>query len=789
MIEYPNKRMMRINLCLLAVAGLLAAQIGSGESMALKYREPGYSEPLSEGLPIGNGRLGALVMGRTSEERLTLNEDTLWAGGPYDPSNPDALAALQEIRKLIFENRHAEAQALVQQSFMSKPMAQMSYQAMADLLLSFHGHELVSGYERRLDLSDAVASVSYEVDGVRFRREQFASAPDDVIVVRLEADQPGSLDVTLRLDTLHEGSRGMISPNGLRIAGRNRSSSGVEAKLQWETEVRVLVEGGWTLPGDAYLKVRDADSITLLIAASTSYVNWNDVSGRPRERNQATVDAAAVRSYAELKDRHVADYKELFQRVELRLKSADPGLGERSTDARIATFSQDRDPEMAALYFNFARYLLISSSRPGSQPANLQGLWNDKLFAPWGSKYTININTEMNYWPAQVTQLAECVEPLAAMLGDLSVSGQRTAKDFYGASGWVTHHNTDLWRASGPIDGAFWGMWPMGGAWLSLFLWERYEFSGDERQLELDYAILKGSATFFLDTLIEDPRTGHLVTVPSNSPENAHSPGVSIAAGPTMDSAILRDLFAAVAEASRVLGRDAEFRAQVEATVERLPPFQVGKAGQLQEWQFDWDLEAPERGHRHVSHLYALHPSAQISPITKPELAKAARKSLELRGDEGTGWSLAWKVNFWARLLEGERAHDLLSQLISPGFCYTNLFDAHPPFQIDGNFGGANGVIEMVLQSHLRGEAGEPIVQLLPALPEGWPDGMVRGFRTRGGFEIAMEWKDGKLDTARVKSMRGGSVTVLLGKESRTFSTNAGQTILLPGDLALATVE
>jgi alpha-L-fucosidase 2 len=444
---------------------------------------------------------------------------------------------------------------------------------------------------------------------------------------------------------------------------------------------------------------------------------------------------------------------------------------------------------MAALYFNFARYLLIASSRPGTQPANLQGIWNDKLFAPWGSKYTININTEMNYWPAQVTQLDECVEPLAAMLHELAESGQRFALSFYGAPGWVIHHNTDLWRAGGPIDGAFWGMWPTGGAWLSLFLWERYVYTGDLERLARDYPVLHGAAEFFLATLVEDPRTGHLVTAPSNSPENAHSPGVSIEAGPTMDNAILRDLFAAVAEASRLLDRDADFRGRVEATAKRLPPFQIGAAGQLQEWQFDWDARAPEQGHRHVSHLYALHPSAQISPVTTPKLAQAARRTLELRGDAGTGWSLAWKVNFWARLLEGERAHDLLRQLISPGYCYLNLFDAHPPFQIDGNFGGASGTIEMLLQSHLRGDDGAPVIHLLPALPAAWRDGAWRGFRTRGGFEVDLAWRDGKISDARVHSRLGGPVRVRVGEVERTFATQAGDTLEIGPELAHARVR
>jgi len=772
-----------------ASAALFLCKFSFGDAKALRYDEPGQFEPLTEGLPIGNGRLGALIMGDPSSERIVLNEDTLWSGGPYDPSNPDALAALPEIRKLIFENRHAEAQELVQRSFMAKPLRQMNYQAMSDLLLDFPGHERYGNYSRILDLSDAIASVSYEVDGVHFTREQFASYPDNVMVLRLAADEPGMVDVTLRLVSPHEKTQVSITPNGLRIAGKNSSSEGIEGALRWETNLSVITEGGWTLTGDGLLKIRDADAVTILVAASTSYVNWDDVSGDPQAKNRETLEAASKFSYSELKERHITDYKSLFDRVDLQLASEHPDLGLRSTDQRIASFAKDQDPDMAALYFNYARYLLISSSRPGTQAANLQGLWNDKLFPPWGSKYTININTEMNYWPAEVTQLTECVEPLAAMVHDLSESGQRIAKSSYGAPGWMAHHNTDLWRAGAPIDGAFWGMWQTGGAWLSLSLWDRYLFSGDKQQLAEDYPVLKGAAEFFLATLVKDPRTGYMVTAPSNSPEHEHHQGVSIAAGPTMDNAILRDLFDAVAQASRVLDSDAEFRAQVESMSKQLPPFKIGSAGQLQEWQFDWDLETPDRFHRHISHLYALHPSAQISPITTPKLAKAARKTLELRGDAGTGWSLAWKVNFWARMLEGDRTHDLLTQLISPGRCYTNLFDAHPPFQIDGNFGGASGVIEMLLQSQLRDADGVFIAHLLPALPGNWPNGSIRGFRTRGGFEVSMEWSDGQLLSAQIRSTRGGPIDVRLGQEQRVFTTRKGDVIELGSDLASAKIN
>ncbi|MBK1878335.1 glycoside hydrolase family 95 protein [Pelagicoccus mobilis] len=768
----------------LSVSGVLGCGL-EATTTVLKYDEPGYSEPLTEALPLGNGSLGALVMGRTAEERIVFNHDTLWAGSPYDPSYPEALEVLPEIRRLIFENKHEEAQSLVQSSFMGRPMYGMTYQCMADLLLTFPGHEMVSGYQRRLNLEDAVATVEYELDGVRYTREHFASNPDGVVVIRLQADKPGMIDVTLSLDSLHENTRRSIWPDGLRISGKNSENVGIPSGLDWEMKVSVEQQGGWILTGDNYYKIRAADSVILRVAASTSYVDWKDVSASPSELNAEVLERAEKKPFAELKARHVEDYKSLFDRVTLDITAKDPRLSDRNTDARIATFSDDQDPQMAAMYFNFARYLLISCSRPGTQPANLQGLWNDKIYAPWGSKYTININTEMNYWPAHVTQLDECVEPLASLLHDISESGRRTAQNMYGADGWVTHHNTDLWRATAPIDGAFWGMWPTGGAWLSMILWERFEFSGDVEQLRVDYPVLRGAVAFFMDALVEDPRTGYLVTSPSISPENAHHEGVSISAGPTMDNAILRDLFSAVLSGGEILDDDPAFLRAVELARDGLPPLKIGEAGHLQEWQFDWDLGAPEMGHRHISHLYTLHPSNQISPISTPELAKAARKTLELRGDEGTGWSLAWKVNFWARLLEGERAHDLLRQLISPGFCYTNMFDAHPPFQIDGNFGGASGVVEMLLQSHLEDEEGTFLVHLLPALPTAWQKGAFRGFRTKGGFEVDVEWTGAKLVSARVKSLNGGSLALRHGDETKSFDTEIGDILEFDDSLEL----
>lgn len=760
------------------LASLAFATATTAAPKILWYDAPG-DEAITEGLPLGNGRLGALVLGQPHRERIVLNEDTLYAGSPYDPANPEALEALPRIRELIFQNRHAEAQELAQEKFMAQPITQMSYQAMSDLTLNFLGIGEVSNYRRELDLERAIASVAFEADGVAYTREHFASYPDNVVAIRLEASEPGALDVNIGLQTLHEGAYVDVWPDGLRVRGRNSAQAGIPSGLSWETEALVQREGGWALSGESYLKIRDADAITILISAATSYVDWQDVSGDPRARNVGALQAAAQRDFDSLRKRHLADFQAQFSRFDLELGRADPALADRPTDRRIVTYAEDRDPALASLYLHYARYLLLASSRPGSQPANLQGIWSDDLFGAWGSKYTININIEMNYWAACALRLPECVEPLASLLQDLSVSGQRTARDHYGVGGWVAHHNTDLWRATGPIDGVFWGMWQTGGAWLSLALWDRYRYTGDREQLEQSYPILKEAARFFVESLVEDPRTGYLVTSPSNSPENAHHPDVSIASGPTMDNAILRDLFAAVAEASRILESDARFRDQVEATARRLPPLAIGQGGQLQEWQFDWDLQIPEPLHRHISHLYTLHPSDQISPLRTPELADAARKTLALRGDDGTGWSLAWKINFWARLLEGERAAELLARLLSPGRCYTNLFDAHPPFQIDGNFGGASGIVEMLLQSHLREEDGAPLLHLLPALPSSWPKGKVRGLAARGGFILDLDWKDGALAQAVIRSERGGDCVVRVGEQTRRMTLEPGESLAL----------
>lgn len=768
-----------------APGGWAASEGGSQRASEdlLWYRRP--AREWLEALPVGNGRLAAMVFGGVRQERLQLNEGTLWAGGPHDYTHPDAAAALPEIRRLIFAGEWRKAQDLVSQRFMSVPLGQMPYQAVGALVLEMTGFEPTADfqdYKRELDLDSAIASCTFTCGGIRYRREVFASAPDQVIVMRLTADRPGSISFTAKYETPHRSSSRRRDGNTLTLTSQGGSSKGIAGALRFSAAARLLHEGGAVRADDPEtVSVAGADAVTLLISIATSYRSYQDVSGDAGAIAERHLAAAGARSYEGLRRAHVADYRKLYRRVSLSLGSDDPAADAESarkpTDERVASYRNGKDPGLAALHFQFGRYLLISCSRPGGQPATLQGLWNDSLSPPWDSKYTININTEMNYWPAAPANLVECYAPLFEMVRELSVSGRRTAKEQYGAGGWVCHHNTDAWRGCAPVDGPFWGMWPMGGAWLCKSCWDHYEFTQDRGELGRSYPAMKGAAEFFLDALVEEPKHGWLVTCPSISPENAHHPGVSICAGPTMDMQILRDLFDAVVRASEVLGADSELRERVKAARARLAPMQIGKLGQLQEWLEDWDAGAPERNHRHVSHLYGLHPSHQITRRGTPELFEAARKSLELRGDAGTGWSLAWKINLWARLEEGDRAHKLHADLLTPERTAPNLFDLHPPFQIDGNFGATSGIAEMLLQSHAEE------LHLLPALPSAWLTGSVKGLRARGGFVVDLAWRGGRLEKAVVESQAGAECVVRLGEKTARFGTERGKKYRIGRDL------
>ena len=742
--------------------------------LTLWYKRP--ARVWIEALPLGNGRLGAMVFGDPSLERIGLNEDTLWSGGPYTPEVDVSEEDLKRVRQLVFEGKYEEAQRLEDEVFFGPIHTQSSYQTLGELQLTFSGHDSFTNYRRELNLGEGIASTAYSVGDTVYRREALATVAENVIAIHLAASKPGQLTFQATITSPQQHEISAVSQDTLRMSGQNgdlmdRTVKLVDHDLTFVSLVRVEAKGGTTSAVDDKLSISGADEATLYITAATSYKRYDDVSGNPDALCRAAIEKAAQRSFPSMRSEHVIAHKAIFSRVRLELPLTT--ISYLSTDARIKLYAGGNDPALAALYFQFGRYLLMSCSREGGQPVNLQGMWNEDLSAAWGGKYTVNINTEMNYWPVYVANLAECDQPLFDLVRDLSIRGAHTAQVMYHARGWVCHHNTDLWRATAPIDGAFYGLWPTGGAWLCNTLYQRYAFFADRRRLAELYPIMKGAAQFFLDALQEEPTHRWLVTCPSMSPEHDYQKGLTTTAGPTMDNAILHELFSNCAEAANLL-HDSTFAQECLKTRDRLPPFQVGHAGQLQEWLQDLDTTAPEIAHRHMSPLYGLFPGSQITP-RDTKFANAARILMDMRGNpvDGMGWAMAWRACLWARLLDADMAHDVLAQLISSR-TELNMFD-QPRVQLDGNFGGCAAIAEMLLQSH----AGE--VHLLPALPVVWRTGQVSGLRARGGFEVGMAWEDGELIRATISSETGGTCTLRYLEKTISIKVHPGSKVLLKG--------
>ncbi len=769
--------------CLLALWLATPAAANPAAPLVLWYREP--AAHWVEALPVGNGGLGGMVFGGVADERIQINEETVWAGeyGAYTDKTGSA-RHIAEARKLFFEGKYAEGEALVQREIMSEPITPRSYQTLGDLRISMKNMpQGIQDYRRELDLDSAIAATRFTVNGITYTREVFASAADDVLVMRLSASQPGTLDVKISLVRPEDAETTAPSNDRLVMSGQ-ASQKGLHKGVVFESHVQALPEGGTLRADGARLVLEKGTALTLLLAAATNY-NRNE-PGSPLDRDLAlactdTLARAAAKPYDELRSDAVAEHQRLFRRVALDL-GPTPDI-DMPTDQRLAEVKKGRiDPNLAALYFQFGRYLLISSSRPGNLPANLQGIWNEHMEAPWDSDYHININLQMNYWPAEVTNLSECHLPFFDFIEGVAKCGRKTARTTYECAGFTAHHTTDAWHSTTPHGQVVWGMWPMAGGWCAQHFMEHYRYTGDTAFLaERAYPMLKDAALFYLDWLIEDPASGRLVSGPSTSPENTfRTPDgqrISLSMGCAMDQEIIWDTFTNCLDAAKILNIEDDFTNRVANVLARLAMPEIGADGRLKEWRHD--LEEAEPGHRHMSHLYGLHPGRQFTLSGTPEYAAAARASLEYRLEHGgghTGWSRAWLINFFARLHDGEAAHENV-QLLLQKSTLTNLFDNHPPFQIDGNFGGTAGIAEMLLQSH----TGE--IVLLPALPEAWADGSVTGLVARGGFELDVAWANGALASVTVHSRLGNPCALRYGSETLEFATSPGQHTILDGEL------
>jgi alpha-L-fucosidase 2 len=749
-----------------------------------------YSEPArvwTDALPLGNGRLGAMVFGNPATERIQLNEETIWAGQPNNNFNRQAKEWIPKVQQLIFDGKYQEAQDMANQHVMSQTNQGMPYQTFGDVYISQPAAVGYTDYRRELSLDSAVSVTSFTAHGVNYRREVMAPLSADVVTVRFTASKGGQVSFNTHFSTPHEDVIIQSERGEVTLLGVTSKHEGLKGKVRFMGRMAVKTVGGKVTSQDGVLSVAGADEAVLYIAIATNFKNYQDISGDESATSEAQLTAAMNQDYDQLRAAHIKKYRAYFTRSTLLL--GEDKYADVPTDERLVKFNERDDNHLVATYYQFGRYLLISCSQPGGQAANLQGIWNDKLFPSWDSKYTTNINMEMNYWPSEVTGLSELNEPLFRLIDEVSTTGAVTAREMYGKDGWVLHHNTDVWRITGTVDKAPSGMWMTGGAWVCQHLWQHYLYTGDIDFLRKVYPTMKGAALFLDQMLVKEPTTGYMVIAPAVSPENIHiapdGKKYPLCAGTTMDNQLLTDLFNEIITASKLLGTDQALAAYYQERLKQLPPMQIGKWGQLQEWLYDWD--DPEDTHRHVSHLYGLYPSAQITQTATPALFEAAKTSLIHRGDPSTGWSMGWKVCLWARLKDGNHAYKLIHNQLTltddrwlayggkkkVGGTYRNLFDAHPPFQIDGNFGCTAGIAEMLMQSH------EGFVEILPALPDAWQQGTVKGLYARGGFVIdELSWKNGKPYRLTVHAQHGGILKLKLptGKVI-TKKLRAGETV------------